>query len=206
MANNLEEKISFKSDGFQLQGLLHHAGKKGVVVTHPHPLYGGSMHNPVVETITETFQHQGYTTLRFNFRGVGDSQGVYDEGAGEKRDVCQALAYLAQMNFEKTCLAGYSFGAWVNAQIPPEEASTEALVMVSPPVAFIDFEPMQKIPNLKLVVTGSRDNIAPAHMIREKLPSWNPASQFEIIPGADHFYSGYADSLASTLITHIKTI
>ena len=164
------------------------------------------MHNPVVETITETFQHQGYTTLRFDFRGVGASQGTFDQGAGEKRDVCQALAYLAQMNFEKTCLAGYSFGAWVNAQIPPEEASTEALVMVSPPVAFIDFEPMQKIPNLKLVVTGSRDNIAPAHMIREKLPAWNPASQFEIIPGADHFYSGYTDSLASTLITHIETI
>jgi alpha/beta superfamily hydrolase len=96
----MEEKISFKSDGFQLQGLLHRAGKKGVVVTHPHSLYGGSMHNPVVETITETFQHQGYTTLRFDFRGVGASQGAFNEGIGEKRDVCQALAYLTQMNFE----------------------------------------------------------------------------------------------------------
>ena len=202
----MEEKISFKSDGFQLQGLLYCAGKKGVVVTHPHPLYGGSMHNPVVETITETFQHQGYTTLRFNFRGVGNSQGTYDEGAGEKRDVCQALAYLAQMNFETTCLAGYSFGTWVNAQISPEEASVAEMVMVSPPVAFIDFEPIQKIPNLKLVVTGSRDDIAPAHMIRERLPFWNPASPFETIPGADHFYSGYTGSLASTLMTHIETI
>ena len=202
----MEEKISFKSDGFQLQGLLYRAGKKGVVVTHAHPLYGGSMHNPVVQTITETFQHQGYTTLRFNFRGVGNSQGTYDEGAGEKRDVCQALACLAQMNFEKTCLAGYSFGAWVNAQIPPEEASAEETVMVSPPVALMDLEPIQKIPNLKLVVTGSRDDIAPAHMIRERLPSWNPASPFEIITGADHFYSGYADSLASTLMIHIETI
>jgi len=202
----MEEKISFKSDGFQLQGLLHRAGKKGVVVTHAHPLYGGSMHNPVVQTITETFQHQGYTTLRFNFRGVGNSQGTYDEGAGEKRDVCQALACLAQMNFEKTCLAGYSFGAWVNAQIPPEEASAEETVMVSPPVALMDLEPIQKIPNLKLVVTGSRDDIAPAHMIRERLPSWNPASPFEIIAGADHFYSGYADSLTSTLMIHIEAI
>jgi uncharacterized protein len=202
----MEEKISFESDGFQLQGFLHRAGKKSVVVTHPHPLYGGSMHNPVVETITQTFQHQGYTTLRFNFRGVGDSQGTYDEGAGEKRDVCQARVYLAQMNFEKISLAGYSFGAWVNAQIPPEEAFAEEMVMVSPPVAFIDFEPIQKIPNLKLVITGSRDDIAPAHMIRERLPSWNPASPFEIIAGADHFYSGYTDSLASTLMTHIEAI
>ena len=107
----VEEKISFKSDGLQLQGLLHRAGVNGVVVTHPHPRYGGDMYNPVVATIIQAFQHQGYTTLRFDFRGVGNSQGRYDKGIGEKRDVCRALAYLAQINMDKICLAGYSFGA-----------------------------------------------------------------------------------------------
>jgi alpha/beta superfamily hydrolase len=201
--NNMEEKISFKSDGFKLQGLLHSAGEKGVVVTHPHPLYGGNMYNPVVETITQAFQHQGYTTLRFDFRGVGSSQGTYDKGTGEKRDTCRALAYLAQINVDKICLAGYSFGAWVNAQILPGDAPVTEMTMVSPPVAFIDFEPIQEMTTLKLVVTGSRDDIAPAHMIRERLPSWNPAARFEIIPGADHFFSGYADILASTLMAHL---
>ena len=84
-AYNVEEKISIKSDGLQLQGLLHRAGVRGVVVTHTHPRYGGDMYNPVVETITRTFQHQGYTTLRFDFRGVGNSQGSYDKASGKKK-------------------------------------------------------------------------------------------------------------------------
>ena len=80
------------------------------------------------------------------------------------------------------------------------------MIMVSPPVAFIDFEPIQEIATLKLVVTGSRDDIAPAHMIQERLPTWNPAARFKIIPGADHFFSGYAGILASTLMAHIEAI
>lgn len=199
----MEEKISFRSDGFQLQGLLHRAGANGVVVTHPHPLYGGNMYNPVVEIITQVFRNQGYTTLRFDFRGAGNSQGRYDQGAGEKRDVSRALAYLAQINIEKICLAGYSFGAWVNAQIHPGETPVTEMIMVSPPVAFIDFGPPQEMTHLKLVVSGSRDDIAPVHMIQERLVSWNPTTPFEIITGADHFFSGYADVLASTLMAHI---
>jgi uncharacterized protein len=202
----MEEKISFESDGFQLQGLLHRAGDKGVVVTHPHPLYGGNMYNSVVETIIQAYQHQGYTTLRFDFRGAGRSQGVYDEGCGEKRDTCRAAAYLADLNIEEICLAGYSFGAWVNAQIHPGDAPITKMIMVSPPVAFVDFSPVNKIAKLNLVVTGSEDDIAPAQMIREKLPSWNPDSQLEIIPGADHFYTGYTDILESILMAGIDAI
>ena len=205
-AYNMEEKISFKSDGLQLQGLLHRAGVRGVVVTHPHPRYGGDMYNPVVETITRTFQHQGYTTLRFDFRGVGSSQGRYDKGIGEKRDVCRALDYLARIHMDKICLAGYSFGAWVNAQIHSGDAPVSEMIMVSPPVAFIDFGPIQELANLKLVITGSEDDIAPVQMIQERLPAWNPTTRFEIIPGADHFFSGYAGILASTLMAHIEAI
>ena len=199
----MEESITFESDGFQLQGLLHRAGKTGVVVTHPHPLYGGNMYNPVVETITRAFQHKGYTTLRFDFRGVGNSQGSYDKGTGEKKDTCRALAYLSRVHIEKLCLAGYSFGAWVNARIRPADAPVSEMIMVSPPVAFMDFDPPQEIPHLKLVVSGSRDDIAPVHMIRERMPSWNPTTPFEIIAGADHFFSGHTDILTSTLMAHI---
>lgn len=104
---------------------------------------------------------------------------------------------------ENICLAGYSFGAWVNAQIHPDDAPVTEMIMVSPPVAFMDFEPIHEIANLKLIITGSRDDIAPAHMIQERLPAWNPTTQFEIIPEADHFFSGYADILASTLMAYI---
>ena len=203
----MEKPISFSSEAYRISGLMDDQGtQKAVVITHPYPLYGGDMHNPVVAVLQRAYGQAGYTTLRFDFRGVGASEGRYTDGQGEIVDVLAALSHVADMGISDIDLAGYSFGAWVNAQIPPEEAFAEEMVMVSPPVAFIDFEPMQKIPNLKLVITGSRDDIAPAHMIRERLPSWNPASQFEIIAGADHFYSGYADSLASTLMAHIKTI
>jgi len=116
------------------------------------------------------------------------------------------LAYLSQIHNEKLCLAGHSFGAWVNAQIQPADAPVFKMIMVSPPVAFIDFGPIQELANLKLVITGSEDDIAPVQMIQERLPAWNPTTRFEIIPGADHFFSGYADILASTLMAHIEAI
>jgi len=192
----MEKQITFDSDDLRLHGLLHTAGNKGVVVTHPHPLYGGDMHNPVVEAITHAFQHHGYTTLRFNFRGVGQSQGMFDEGLGEKQDVCRAMSYLENIGIEKYCLAGYSFGAWVNAQILPEEMPDAEMIMVSPPVAFMGFESVQAIPKLKLVVTGGKDDIAPAQMIKKMLPAWCATTRLEIITGADHFYSGHTGTLS----------
>jgi uncharacterized protein len=200
-----EKEITFSCDDLQLQGRLKHAGKKGVVVTHPHPLYGGDLNNPVVQVITRAFQKKGFTTLRFNFRGVGHSQGTYDEGHGEKRDTCRALAYLAQVGIQEFYLAGYSFGAWINAQILPEESRNAQLAMVSPPLAFMDFGSTKEIPNLKLVIAGSRDEIAPVHMIRQQMPFWNPAAHLAVIPGADHFYSGYLETLEATLSAHIAT-
>lgn len=202
--NNLEEDITFASDGLQLQGLLHRSGKKGIVITHPHPLYGGDMANSVVAVITHTYQDLGFTTLRFNFRGVGNSQGVYDEGRGEKLDTCNAIAYLQQIGINEVHLAGYSFGAWVNAQISKPDADFKNMVMVSPPLAFIDFGTVGHLSELKLVITGSRDEIAPDQMIKSKLLSWNPDAQLEIIRGADHFYFGFMDELKSVLTSKIE--
>ena len=92
-----EEPVFFMSGTLQIQGLLQtKAGDKGVVITHPHPLYGGSMHNNVVESLVHAYQQAGYATLRFNFRGVGSSQGKYDHGQGEQEDVKAALYYLAE--------------------------------------------------------------------------------------------------------------
>jgi len=194
-----ETAIKFKCNDLKLEGLLYTAGPKGVVVTHPHPLYGGNMTNAVVETIVRTFQEVGFSTLRFNFRGVGASQGVYDSGKGEAEDTREALNYLAQMGMDKLYLAGYSFGAWVNAQLSYQEIGTTLLAMVSPPVAFMQFDDQQPIPNLKLVITGSQDEIAPEQMVREQLVNWNPAAHLEIISGADHFYSGCLHILAETI-------
>jgi len=196
----MEQTVFFKSEGLKLEALLsRESGDRALVVTHPHPLYGGEMHNPVVETTTRAYQKTGYTTLRFNFRGVGSSRGSYDDGKGEGQDVLAALSYLSEMGFKKIDLAGYSFGAWVNAHVNPCAAGYERMVMVSPPVAFMDFSKGLTLPRLSLVVAGSRDDIGPPDMIRQYLPGWSPTARFEIIPATDHFYSGALDALECVL-------
>jgi len=199
-----EEPVFFISGTLQIQGLLQtKPGDKGVVITHPHPLYGGSMHNNVVESLVHAYQQAGYATLRFNFRGVGSSQGEYDHGQGEQEDVKTALHYLAEQGKNVVDLAGYSFGAWVNALARPEGDIVHRMVMVSPPVAFLDFGPPQSIPQLRLVVAGSRDEIAPPELIQTILPNWNFSARLEIIEGADHFYGAYTEKLESILTDYL---
>ena len=199
-----EEPVFFTSDTLQIQGLLQsRPGDKGVVITHPHPLYGGSMHNNVVESLVHAYQQAGYATLRFNFRGVGSSHGEYSDGTGEQEDVKAALHYLAEQGKNVVDLAGYSFGAWVNALARPEGDIVHRMVMVSPPVAFLDFGPPQSIPQLKLVVAGSRDEIAPPELIKTILPNWNSSARLEIIEGADHFYGAYTEKLESILTDYL---
>ncbi len=196
----MEEKISFLSGDYKLEGMFAKvSGDKGVVITHPHPLYGGDMYNPVINTITSAYQKNGFATLRFNFRGVGKSQGNYDDGTGEQKDVNSAILYLSEIGIKKIDLAGYSFGAWVNAGLTCEVNPVKNMVMVSPPVGFIDFQPITSINCLKLVIAGNRDNIAPADLIEKMLPTWNQEAHFEVIKGADHFYSGYLEKLESVL-------
>jgi len=196
----MEKTVFFRSGESEREALLcRQTGGRAVVVTHPHPLYGGDMRNPVVETTVRAYQLKGYATLRFNFRGVGKSGGNYSDGKGEEQDVLAALSYLSGMGFKHIDLAGYSFGAWVNAHADAGAAGYERMVMVSPPVAFMDFGKVPALPRLALVVAGGRDDIGPPELIRQLLARWNPSSRFEIIPGADHFYSGALDALAGVL-------
>jgi alpha/beta superfamily hydrolase len=199
------EKIKFLSENYEIEGLFNKKDKnKGVVVTHPHPLYGGDMYNLVVETIVHVYNIKGYSTLKFNFRGVGKSQGQYDNGVGEQKDALAALSFLADMGMEKIALAGYSFGAWVNAHaVIQEDIFVENMMMVSPPVGFMDFNAINAMNVLKFVITGSRDDIAPAGIVKKMLPTWNPDARFEIIEGADHFYGGYLEQLESVLFSCI---
>ena len=199
-----EELIFFMAGSIKIEGLLQtKPGDKGVVITHPHPLYGGSMHNNVVESLVQAYQQEGYTTLRFNFRGVAGSQGEYDNGQGEQEDVNAALHYLAEQGKNAVDLAGYSFGAWVNTLSRPPVDVVQRMIMVSPPVAFLDFGPPQAIPQLKLVVAGSRDEIAPPELIKTTLPNWNSSARLEIVEGADHFYGTYAGDLESILTSYL---
>lgn len=202
-----EQPVFFSSSSGRLEGLLGVVpGDGGVVITHPHPLYGGDMHNTVVTALTRAYQRAGYTTLRFNFRGVGRSQGDYDEGRGEQQDVRAALDFLAASGKTALTLAGYSFGAWVNALTAPPADAVKQIIMVSPPVALLDFAPVASVPQLRLVVTGERDPFAPPDLLESLLPQWNPLARLEVVPGADHFYSGGLDRLAVVLAAYLAPL
>jgi alpha/beta superfamily hydrolase len=196
----MEELVQLISGDNQLEGLLDQGNsEKGVIITHPHPLYGGDMYNPVVESIARAYKSKDYTTLRFNFRGVGNSRGSYGDGPGEKQDVLSAVSYLKENGSDPIDLAGYSFGAWVIALLGCSDISNGNMLMVSPPVAFIEFKNIGPLPCLKLVVTGDRDDIAPAGRIQTMIPNWKPEAQFEKIEFADHFYSGALAKLETVI-------
>jgi hypothetical protein len=199
----MEERVFFTSDDFRIEGMLEIASPaRGVVITHPHPLYGGDMDNPVVIAVRRAYLGQGLSTLRFNFRGVGRSAGRHDNGAGERRDVHAALAFLSGRGVTDIDLAGYSFGAWVNAGA---DGGFQRMVMISPPVAFISFDLPAPIPSLHLIVTGGRDEIAPPRMISAYRDQWNPGAGFEVLPDADHFYTGHFGALQDTITGYIET-
>lgn len=193
----MEEIIEINSEECVLEGLIQKSGNKGVVITHPHPRYGGDMYNNVVEWTTQVYQSHNYTTLRFNFRGVGKSTGTYDNGIGEKQDVLSAISILKNKGINHIELAGYSFGSWINANVVGNMEMVDRLVMISPPIGFVSFDSVGELKPLALVITGSMDDIAPADIIRKKITSWNKNARLDVIDGADHFYSGYRKELMS---------
>ena len=196
----MEKKVVFPCDDIELEGLLNqNSSTRGVVITHPHPLYGGNMYNPVVEAISEKYHENGLTTLRFNFRGCGESQGAHDNGLGEQKDLAAAVNFLDALGLKKIDLAGYSFGAWIIALAVSRGVPADNLILISPPAAFIDFKDIINLSQLRLVITGDLDELAPVALLKKIVPKWNIDARLEIIKNADHFFSGHLNKLQKLL-------
>jgi len=201
----MEQPVSFHCDELCLSGLLHRAaGDRAAIITHPHPLYGGDMHNPVVEIITRAYQSAGYSTLRFNFRGTGRSQGEFGGGTEETDDIAAAVAYLTADGMVEPELAGYSFGAWVCALGAEKFRKIRRIIMVAPPVDFTDFKDVRRIPALSAVITGSEDPFAPPERIGAMIPGWSPSARLVVIDGADHFFSGFDRELEKAMAEAVR--
>ena len=179
----------------------------GLVMCHPHPLYGGDMDNPVVIRAVEVAQAAGLATLRFNFRGAGASEGVHDRGVGELQDARAALAALAGMlPADRPCaLAGYSFGAWVSAQVAMADAPSPpiaALGLVAPPLGMLDWGFARAVPQM-LLVAGSRDSYCSLDALKE-LAGRLPGAERQVIDGADHVFFGKLFPLGAALEAWIR--
>lgn len=197
----METQVEIICKEVRLEGILNQGNsQKAVVVSHPHPLYGGDMDNPVVMGIAEAFLKKGFTTLRFNFRGTGNSSGAFDNGTGEQEDVRAAVGYMTDQGFQDIALAGYSFGARMNATLVSKGYRVEDHIMVSPPVGFMSFDDIERMPCTGLIVTGGKDEIAPPELIARHIKRWGISPRFDIIKNCDHFYSGCLHKL-ETLVT-----
>jgi alpha/beta superfamily hydrolase len=166
-------------------------GTVGVVVCHPHPRYGGNMDSPVVVTAAGACARQGLATLRFNFRGVGASEGAWDEGRGERDDVRSAVAHLHRSLARpaRIALAGYSFGAAMAAAVAASGEPLAGLALIAPPIGTPTWErpSLLSIDGPLLVVAGSHDAYCPREAL-VTLATTIPAATITVIDGADHFF------------------
>ena len=199
----IEKPVCFSSGAIQIEGLYAAKdGGNGVVISHPHPQMGGSMHNNVVEALVEVFFENNFSTLRFNFRGVGRSDGVYDEGKGEQEDLIAAVKCLANEGKTQIVLAGYSFGAWITTGMLRSDPDISDVVLVSPPIDFLDFDWSGLAGRIGLVVCGDRDQFCPLESLKRLVDIL--ACRLELVRGADHFYFMKEKDLKEAIGTYLK--
>ena len=191
-------ELIFPGPEGRLEGRYHpQPGKPDAplaIVLHPHPQYGGTMNNRVVYNLHYAFHKLGFTVMRFNFRGVGRSQGEFDQGIGELSDAASALDYLQAMNpNSKHCwVAGFSFGAWIGMQLLMRRPEITGFVSVSPPANMYDFSFLAPCPASGLIINGTADRVAPpkdTNTLVAKLREQKGITiTHEEVEGADHFF------------------
>ena len=170
--------------------------RRGVaLIAHPHPLYGGTLDNKVVQTLARSFLELGYETWRPNFRGVGETEGVHDEGRGELEDLHAVLTHL---NVQKPVLAGFSFGAAVQARLA-ERVTPERMVLVGVGVTRLQ---APKVPADTLVIHGENDDTVPLAAVLEWARPQN--LPIVVIPGGEHFFHGRLNLLSDLIVRHFR--
>ena len=172
------------------------------VVGHPHPLFGGTMHNKVVYQTAKTLDALGIPVLRFNFRGAGLSSGVHDGGRGEQDDVRAALDFLkAEFPGVPLLLAGFSFGAWVGLRVGCQDSRVSHLIGLGIPVNDSDFSFLWRCNKAKLFVHGSNDEYGAIAKVKTLVASLPGDNHLVVVEGADHFFAGKLDQLDGAINT-----
>jgi hypothetical protein len=170
------------------------------LVCHPHPVFGGTMHNKVVFQAAKALDSLGIAVLRFNFRGAGLSEGIHDKGRGEVDDVRAALEFLTtEFPAVPLLVAGFSFGCWVGMRAGCEAVRVEKLIGIGAPVNNSDFSYLGKCPKPKLFVHGSNDEHGDVEKVRELLASLPGENELVVVDGVDHFLTGKIEELGKAI-------
>lgn len=183
-----------------------------VVLLHPHPQHGGTMNNKVLYMMHQAFVKNGFATLRFNFRGVGKSQGTYDEGIGELADATAALDWMQSVHKtpSQMWVAGFSFGAWISMQLLMRRPEIDGFVSVAPPANLYDFSFLAPCPCGGLIVHGAKDKIASQSSIEdlvERLQEQRGSLiNYQNIEEAGHFFKDNEEEFQEILNDYIASV
>lgn len=197
----------------RLEGRYQHSKRAGApiaLILHTHPQHGGTMNNRVVYNLYHSFARRGFSVLRFNFRGVGRSQGSFDRGEGELSDAAAALDWLQMYNenADSCWIAGFSFGAWIGMQLLMRRPEIAGFIAVSPPANMHDFSFLAPCPSSGLILNGAADEMVPPESV-EKLAK-KLANQKDItvkhrtVPGASHYFQDHVEALMQEVELYLQ--
>ncbi len=205
-------EVIFAGPDGRLEGRYHHSETPRApiaVILHPHPQHGGTMNNKVVYNLYYIFVKRGFSVLRFNFRGVGRSQGEFDNGLGELSDAASALDWLQSVNPNAPAcwVAGFSFGAWIGMQLLMRRPEVEGFISVAPPANMYDFAFLAPCPSSGLILQGTDDDVVPEPSV-EKLANKlkmqkNITIDYQLIKGANHFYKDHMDEMVDSVSAYL---
>lgn len=207
------ESFFLEGDAGNLEALLNLGlpdAQYACVVCHPHPLFGGTVHNKVVFHAMKALNAFGFPVLRFNFRGVGRSAGEHDYGRGEIDDVKVALDYLAERFSVPVIFAGFSFGAAIGLRAAVSHARVEALIALGIPVNAdgreYTYSLLRESEQPKLLMSGSRDEFATSEELERIFAEAAEPKRLILIPEADHFFAGHLDEMRTELSNWVQEV
>ena len=201
-------EVIFTGAAGRIEGRYHPARQKNApigIVLHPHPQFGGTMNHQIIYQFYYAFVHRNFSVLRFNFRGVGRSQGSFDHGQGELSDAASALDWAQSINPEaRSCwIAGFSFGAWIGMQLLMRRPEIEGFISIAPPANLYDFSFLAPCPSSGMIVHGDKDAVVPhkdVNALVEKLKTQKGIIiEQKVIPGANHFFDGKVEPLMQSI-------
>ncbi|MCH8237838.1 MAG: alpha/beta hydrolase [Proteobacteria bacterium] len=197
-------EVIFNGPEGRLEGRYYHSKRPNAPVAlllHPHPQYGGTMNNKIVYSLYKNFVRRGFSSLRFNFRGVGRSQGRFDNGQGELSDAASALDWMQSQNPNTTScwIGGFSFGAWVAMQLMMRRPEIRGFISIAPPASQHDFSFLAPCPASGMILHGDKDEVIPqasVDKLAQKLQKQkNIKIDYRTVEGSDHFFLNHIDAL-----------
>ncbi len=208
-----ESRVTFPCGELLLEGILGLPDGPdpfpAVIFCHPHPLYGGDMNNNVVDSLSDTLVRASFISFRFNFRGVGQSEGEFSQGIGEQEDVSAAIRFVSSVravDATRVGLVGYSAGTAFSLKTGTKDNIVKALAVVSPPLAMFDFHTLENCFKPKFLISGSKDDFTTGQQFLQFCQKLPEPKECIMIDGADHFWWGYEADLADKVVSFFTEI